>query len=71
LEELCYAYMFHNCGNLNYIKCLAIDITAHNSTIGWVSGVSRTGTFVKSPNMSSWTTGDDGTPNGWTIVDAV
>lgn len=70
LEELCYAYMFHNCGNLNYIKCLAIDITAHDSTIGWASGVSRTGTFVKSPNMSSWTTGDDGAPNGWTVIDA-
>ena len=62
--------MFYNCTRLNYIKCLATDISATNCTQGWVSGVASTGTFVKNPNMTSWTTGVDGIPSGWTVQDA-
>ena len=66
----CYSYMFNNCAKLNYIKCLATDISADICTDSWVNGVASTGTFVKNPNMTSWTTGNNGIPTGWTVQDA-
>ena len=59
--------MFNGCGSLNYIKCLATDISASNCTAFWVEGVAPSGTFVKAASMSSWATGANGIPNGWTI----
>lgn len=70
LTTTCYSSMFYNCSSLNYIKCLATDIPSSNCTIGWVNGVPSTGTFVKNASMSSWTTGQDGIPRGWTVIDA-
>ena len=70
LIDYCYQGMFQYCTNLNYIKCLATDISATNCTDNWVNGVSSTGTFVKNPNMTSWTTGNNGIPANWTIQDA-
>jgi hypothetical protein len=70
LAEQCYNGMFNGCTNLNYIKCLATDISASLCTSGWVYNVSSTGTFVKNPSMSSWTTGIDGIPDGWAVQDA-
>ena len=67
LNIMCYDSMFYNCTKLNYIKCLGTDISASDCTKNWVSGVSSTGTFVKNPNMTSWPTGGDGIPSGWTI----
>ena len=66
----CYSGMFYNCTSLNYIKCLTTDISATNYTNGWVSGVASTGTFVKASSMTSWTTGTNGIPTGWTVQDA-
>jgi hypothetical protein len=60
--------MFQGCTNLNYIKCLATNITAHNCTEGWVNMVSATGTFAKDANMSSWTMGGSGIPDGWNVI---
>ena len=68
LARECYLYMFLNCINLNYIKCLAVDNSATDCTFNWVSGVSSTGTFIKNPSMTSWTTGNKGIPTGWTVV---
>ena len=70
LTTQCYFNMFNGCTSLNYIKCLATDISASNCTSSWVSYVPSTGTFVKNPDMASWTTGDDGIPTGWTVQDA-
>ena len=70
LESSCYQYMFENCYNLNYIKCLATNNISVNTCIDWVNGVASTGTFVKNPNMSNWTTGTSGIPSGWTVQDA-
>lgn len=69
---MAYEGMFYGCTNLNYIKCLATTINTGNfgATYQWVNGVASTGTFVKNPNMSSWTTGVDGIPSGWTVQDA-
>ena len=60
-----YAYMFDACSSLNYIKCLATDISASNSTYSWAGNVSPTGTFIKDENMSGWTIGNSGIPTGW------
>lgn len=70
LEQGCYGSMFKYCSSLNYIKCLATDISGRYALDSWVNGVASSGTFVKNPNMSSWTTGDNGIPTGWTVQDA-
>jgi hypothetical protein len=70
LEKECYGQMFLNCTSLNYIKCLATKISASYCLSYWVSGVSNAGTFVKSPNMSSWSRGVSGIPIRWTVKDA-
>ena len=70
LTVLCYDSMFYGCTKLNYIKCLATDISALYCTSGWLSGVASTGTFVKASSMTSWTEGNSGIPTGWTVQDA-
>ena len=70
LANWCYQGMFQGCTKLNYIKCLATDIYASNCTWNWVGNVARTGTFVKNPNMTSWTIGSNGIPRGWTVQNA-
>lgn len=62
----CYQYMFSNCANLNYIKCLATDISAPTCLNGWTNGVSSTGTFVKAAGVT-YPTGTSGIPSGWTV----
>ena len=70
LAERCYNGMFDGCTSLNYIKCLATDISEKDCTEDWLYGVASTGTFVKNPNMASWTTGVSGIPSGWTVTNA-
>ena len=70
LAQNCYGSMFYNCTNLNYIKCLATNISASRCTSNWVSGVASTGTFVKAASMTKWTTGANGIPSGWTVQNA-
>jgi hypothetical protein len=70
LAESCYEQMFYGCSNLNHIKCLATDVSATDCTHNWVDGVASSGTFVKNPSMSSWTTGSDGIPANWTVENA-
>ena len=73
LAKDCYAYMFSQCSNLNYVKCLATDISADNCTLNWLAGVSSTGTFVKAAGMDDWEIGQNadenyyGIPEGWTV----
>ena len=69
LADSCYQEMFYGCSNLNYIKCLATDISASYCTFGWVDGVAANGTFVKNAN-ATWPSGVDGIPNNWTIQNA-
>lgn len=67
LVNSCYARMFQGCTSLSTITCLAIDISANYCTTNWVNGVAAIGTFKKHSNMSSWTTGVNGIPSGWTV----
>lgn len=66
----CMQAMFSGCTNLNYVTCLATNISGSNSTSNWLAGVSATGTFVKAASMNSWPSGASGIPNGWTVQDA-
>lgn len=68
LAQGCYQNMFNGCTSLNNIKCLATNISASDCTTSWVSGVAASGTFVKAASMTSWTTGDNGIPTGWTVA---
>ncbi|MBQ1297565.1 MAG: hypothetical protein IIY21_26215, partial [Clostridiales bacterium] len=70
LADRCYSNMFRGCTSLNYIKCLATNISSPGCTGNWVSNVSATGTFVKDASMNDWTTGNNGIPSGWTIQNA-
>lgn len=66
----CYEMMFEDCSSLTAITCLATDISADGCTNSWVNGVASSGTFTKAASMSDWTTGIDGIPSGWTVLDA-
>lgn len=70
LQNYCYQYMFYNCNKLNYIKCLATDISAYRCILVWLANVAASGTFVKAASMNSWPTGASGIPSGWTVQDA-
>jgi hypothetical protein len=70
LQQTCYGYMFNNCQSLTKIKCLATDISASDCTNEWVSYVPSSGTFIKASSMSSWTTGINGIPSGWSVQNA-
>jgi len=70
-DNFCYQSMFNGCTNLNYIKCLATDISGISTTENWVRGVAASGTFVKDANMTGWPTGANGIPTNWTVVDNV
>ena len=59
---------FYKCTKLSYIKCLATNISPKDCTYIWVYKVANTGTFVKAASMSTWTTGDNGIPKGWTVI---
>lgn len=69
LTKFCYQQMFDNCTSLNSVTCLATDISATYPTYAWLNGVAANGTFTKAASMSSWTTGNNGIPSGWTVVD--
>ena len=58
-----YYKMFYNCSSLNYVKCLATNISG--GATDWLSGVNATGTFVTTAS-ATWATGASGIPNGWT-----
>lgn len=70
LVDFCYSGMFDGCTRLNYIKCLATNISGTDCLENWVRGVSNSGTFVKAASMEDWNYGDDGIPGNWEVLDA-
>lgn len=68
LRKNCYSEMFSGCTKLNYIKCLATDISAKDCTTNWLKGTSTKGTFVKAEGFEGWPAGDSGIPSGWTVL---
>lgn len=69
LEIYCYHSMFYGCRKLNYIKMLAMRISALDCSINWVYGVASSGTFVKNKDATWDVTGVSGVPSGWTVID--
>lgn len=70
LVESCYNFMFAHCSSLNYVKCLATDISATDCAKQWLDSVAENGTFIKDSAMSSWPSGINGIPAGWTVQNA-
>ena len=69
LVSNCYCNMFEGCLALNWIKCLATDISDYHCTYQWVRLLGNTGTFVKADDMNDWVVGSvDGIPAGWTVI---
>ena len=72
LVESCYNSMFYGGSMLNRIECLATSMYDNYCTSYWVRNAGTgTGTFIKATGSNIWTTGDNGIPVGWTIIDAV
>ena len=68
LVSSCYSYMFNGCTNLKEIILLATTIPSTNYLTNWVSGVANSGTFSKSPSLSTVINeGNSGVPTGWTV----
>ena len=68
LANYCYQDMFRDCSKLNYIKCLATNISAAACTAGWVQGVATAGTFVEAEGMTGWTVSVNGKPANWVLI---
>lgn len=62
-----YFSLFTSSSNVNYIICLATDISASYCTYYWITA--STGSFI-TPSSTAWTTGSNGIPSGWTRVNA-
>jgi hypothetical protein len=67
LISRCYNEMFRNCRNLNYVRCLATDISASNALYNWLANVSSTGTFYKKASVT-YPSGASGIPSNWTVT---
>ena len=70
LSDECYKGMFSGCSKLNYVKALFTTISPYSNQclFEWLSGVSATGTFVKSSSATWDVSGSSGVPDGWTII---
>ena len=76
LAQRSYQQMFQNCYKITSIDCQATDISAADCTLGWTYGVPSSyccnmnpvEIFYKNANMNSWTTGPNGIPDGWKVV---
>lgn len=64
----CYNYMFDGCTRLNYIKALFTDTPSTTYTSNWVRNVASNGTFYKNPEATWTTTGVNGVPTNWVVV---
>ena len=68
LVKDCYQEMFAGCSKLNYVKCLATDISAEGCTKNWLTnaGTEATGEKVLETLVPMTSGSDDGVPDGWT-----
>lgn len=71
LKNSCYMQMFNRCFRLKKITCLATDPAAGIGLLNWVTDVSTTGSFIKSPEATEWPVGPNGIPEGWLVEDYV
>jgi hypothetical protein len=77
VADFAYSHMFDGCSSLNYVKCLATEFlinsefenTEEEDVKDWLKDVAATGTFIKSADMTTWSRGASGIPEGWTVKD--
>ena len=73
LTSYCCDGMFSGCENLKYIDAAFMDAPSSSTNSNWVEEVAATGTFVKNVN-ADWNEasvrGDNGVPQGWTVITA-
>ena len=67
LTQYCYNGMFKGCSKLNYLKCLATDVSAPGCLGGWLGKVSATGTLVVASG-TTWAVAGTNYPSGWTVT---
>lgn len=71
IAESAYLSLVAGAKKINYIKCLATDISAENATYNWVAEVASSGTFVRpAASADIWTSGVSGIPSGWSVTSA-
>lgn len=63
----CYRSMFYGCVNLSSIETAATSWSGSQHSENWLYGVAASGTFTK-PSSLTLSTGPDGIPSGWTVV---
>ena len=63
----CCAQMFYGCSSLSAITCFTTTNLTQDNLSSWTHGVASAGTFTKVAS-ATWTTGDDGIPTGWSVV---
>ena len=63
LEKNCYQEMFAGCSKLNYVKCLATDISAEGCTKNWLTNA---GTEATGEKVLETLVPMGGVPDGWT-----
>lgn len=68
LVNNCYSYMFNRCTSLNYIKAMFTTTPSTSYTKNWVQNVAASGTFVKNSAATWTTTGVNGIPSGWNVI---
>ena len=69
LVRECYGYMFTACASLSAVKCLATSgFGTTDCLTKWLNGVAAGGIFTKDDSATSWPTGVNGIPSGWTVV---
>ena len=71
IANICCQSMFGGCRSLNEVRCKIPSSYSssqiQSSTVGWLSGVSPTGTFYTNAD-ANWPSGVSGIPTGWTRV---
>ena len=68
LAKRCYWGMFLGCSNLNYVKCLATDMSADSCVYEFLGHeMSYYGTFVRADGVN-WSDTNADIPNGWDII---
>ena len=68
LVEDCYGQMFYGCKKLNKLKAMFLTTPSTTYTNQWVYGVDKSGRFTKNKDATWDVNGENGIPNGWTVV---
>lgn len=65
LVNNCYKTMFIGCQKINYVKCLATDISATDCLTDWIDGTMPVGTFITADTPPAYESGTSGIPAAW------